>query len=108
MTLRQFARFDNYDCNRLSGKETSLRCPRPRVGVGGMNGRAIPERGNGLRRVKQEGAPPSSLGARLLSACQRAIAALLLLGLAGCAVGPNYHRPSLDIPGEFRGEPKTA
>ncbi len=27
----------------------------------------------------------------------------LLLGLAGCTVGPNYKRPSVDVPGEYRG-----
>jgi outer membrane protein, multidrug efflux system len=30
-------------------------------------------------------------------------AVLLLLGLAGCTVGPNYKRPSVDVPGAYRG-----
>ncbi len=28
---------------------------------------------------------------------------VLLLGLAGCTVGPNYKRPSVDVPGAYRG-----
>ena len=28
------------------------------------------------------------------------VAAALLL--AGCAVGPDYHRPALDVPGQYR------
>jgi multidrug efflux system outer membrane protein len=31
------------------------------------------------------------------------LAPLLLLGLAGCTVGPNYKRPSVDVPGAYRG-----
>jgi multidrug efflux system outer membrane protein len=31
------------------------------------------------------------------------IAALLLLALAGCEVGPNYKRPAVDVPGQHRG-----
>ena len=30
-------------------------------------------------------------------------AAALLLGLSGCKVGPNYKRPALDVPGQYRG-----
>lgn len=30
---------------------------------------------------------------------------LLVLFAAGCAVGPNYHRPSLDVPAQYRGAP---
>jgi multidrug efflux system outer membrane protein len=33
---------------------------------------------------------------------------LLLLLLAGCAVGPNYKRPPLDVPANFRHEPAAA
>src|SRR5215469_5070622 len=28
---------------------------------------------------------------------------LIVLALAGCRVGPNYHRPTMDIPENFRG-----
>ena len=28
---------------------------------------------------------------------------LLILFTTGCAVGPNYHRPKVDVPGEYRG-----
>jgi outer membrane protein, multidrug efflux system len=31
------------------------------------------------------------------------IAALLLLALSGCEVGPNYKRPAVDVPGQHRG-----
>jgi outer membrane protein, multidrug efflux system len=31
------------------------------------------------------------------------IAPLLLLALSGCKVGPNYKRPVLDVPGQYRG-----
>lgn len=31
----------------------------------------------------------------------------LLVVLAGCAVGPNYKRPPLNVPGEFRGGPNV-
>jgi outer membrane protein, multidrug efflux system len=31
------------------------------------------------------------------------IAALLLLALSGCKVGPNYKRPAVDVPGQHRG-----
>ena len=31
------------------------------------------------------------------------IAPMLLLALAGCKVGPNYKRPTLDVPGQYRG-----
>ncbi len=31
--------------------------------------------------------------------------ALLWAGLAGCAVGPDYRRPEVDVPGSFRGGP---
>ena len=38
--------------------------------------------------------------------CLRTSAAvLLLLTLSGCKVGPNYKRPALDIPGQYRGAP---
>src|SRR6202167_2932767 len=30
-------------------------------------------------------------------------AAALLLTLSGCKVGPNYKRPTLDVPGQYRG-----
>ena len=30
-------------------------------------------------------------------------AVVLLLSLAGCKVGPNYERPKLDVPGQYRG-----
>jgi NodT family efflux transporter outer membrane factor (OMF) lipoprotein len=36
---------------------------------------------------------------------KRAILALSLLALAGCAVGPNYKRPAFPLPPEFRGAP---
>jgi multidrug efflux system outer membrane protein len=28
---------------------------------------------------------------------------ILLLALSGCKVGPNYKRPPLDVPGQYRG-----
>jgi multidrug efflux system outer membrane protein len=31
------------------------------------------------------------------------IAVILLLALSGCKVGPNYKRPTLDVPGQYRG-----
>ncbi len=31
------------------------------------------------------------------------IAAALLLTVAGCKVGPNYKRPVVDVPGQYRG-----
>ena len=31
-----------------------------------------------------------------------ALSALLLLALCGCTVGPNYQRPKLDTPAQFR------
>jgi outer membrane protein, multidrug efflux system len=31
------------------------------------------------------------------------IAPILLLALSGCKVGPNYKRPTLDVPGQYRG-----
>ncbi len=31
---------------------------------------------------------------------------LLAIWLAGCAVGPNYHRPSVDVPAQYRGLPQ--
>ncbi len=31
------------------------------------------------------------------------VAAVLLAALAGCKVGPNYQRPALDVPGQYRG-----
>jgi NodT family efflux transporter outer membrane factor (OMF) lipoprotein len=35
----------------------------------------------------------------------RTILAVSVLALCGCAVGPNYKRPQLALPGEFRGAP---
>ena len=35
-------------------------------------------------------------------------AALLLLTLSGCKLGPNYKRPALDVPGQYRGAPNLA
>jgi outer membrane protein, multidrug efflux system len=32
-------------------------------------------------------------------------AALLLLTVSGCKLGPNYKRPALDVPGQYRGAP---
>jgi outer membrane protein, multidrug efflux system len=32
-------------------------------------------------------------------------AVLLLLTLSGCKLGPNYKRPALDVPGQYRGAP---
>ncbi len=32
----------------------------------------------------------------------------LVLWLAGCAVGPNYHRPAVEVPDRFRNGPATA
>ncbi|HTW65381.1 MAG TPA: efflux transporter outer membrane subunit [Bryobacteraceae bacterium] len=32
---------------------------------------------------------------------------VLALGLSGCLVGPNYHRPVVAVPGQFPGEPAT-
>jgi outer membrane protein, multidrug efflux system len=34
--------------------------------------------------------------------------ALVYLSLAGCAVGPNYHRPAVSVPAAYRGQPPTA
>ena len=31
------------------------------------------------------------------------IAAVLTLALSGCEVGPNYKRPAVDVPGQYRG-----
>ena len=31
------------------------------------------------------------------------VATVLLATLAGCKVGPNYQRPALDVPGQYRG-----
>jgi outer membrane protein, multidrug efflux system len=36
---------------------------------------------------------------RLRTCC----AALLLLAIGGCKLGPNYQRPALDVPGQYRG-----
>jgi outer membrane protein, multidrug efflux system len=38
-------------------------------------------------------------------ALRTSAAALLLLTLSGCKVGPNYARPALDIPAQYRGAP---
>ena len=35
----------------------------------------------------------------------RVLAALLIAALTGCAVGPNYKRPNVDVPGTYREEP---
>jgi len=34
--------------------------------------------------------------------------ALICLSLAGCAVGPNYHRPPISVPAAYRGQPPSA
>src|SRR6266576_2258359 len=34
--------------------------------------------------------------------------AVLIAGLSSCAVGPDYKRPALDTPGNFRGSPIAA
>lgn len=39
---------------------------------------------------------------------KRTILAATVLALSGCALGPNYHRPQLALPGEFRGAPPAA
>jgi multidrug efflux system outer membrane protein len=77
-----------------------------------LAGRAVP------------GAPSGAMGDRLLpfSRCNGApgtapstsvlarVSALMFiaLGLCSCAVGPNYKRPPLDVPGGFRGDPVPA
>ena len=33
--------------------------------------------------------------------------AIIALGLSACSVGPNYHRPPLDVPAEFRNAPPS-
>jgi outer membrane protein, multidrug efflux system len=35
----------------------------------------------------------------------RTSAAVLLFTLSGCKLGPNYRRPTLDVPGQYRGAP---
>ena len=35
----------------------------------------------------------------------RRVTVLLALGLSGCLVGPNYHRPAVSVPAEFPGAP---
>src|ERR1700691_4478286 len=35
----------------------------------------------------------------------RRLTVLLALGLSGCLVGPNYHRPAVSVPAEFPGAP---
>jgi len=48
-------------------------------------------------------APPAEAGAlRLLGA---AAAGAVLWGVTGCAVGPNYHRPTANVPAAFRDQP---
>jgi multidrug efflux system outer membrane protein len=37
-----------------------------------------------------------------------ALAAVLVISIAGCAVGPNYKRPAVDVPAAYRGEPQPA
>jgi multidrug efflux system outer membrane protein len=39
---------------------------------------------------------------------KRTILTVSVLALCGCAVGPNYKRPQLALPGEFRGAPPAA
>jgi NodT family efflux transporter outer membrane factor (OMF) lipoprotein len=39
---------------------------------------------------------------------KRVILAIGALALAGCTMGPNYQRPKLPVPGQFRGAPPTA
>lgn len=36
------------------------------------------------------------------------LSALVLAGLSGCMVGPNYHRPQETLPGQFRNAPPAA
>jgi outer membrane protein, multidrug efflux system len=36
------------------------------------------------------------------------LAAVLMVSVAGCAVGPNYKRPAVDVPAAYRGEPLAA
>ena len=38
----------------------------------------------------------------------RRLTVLLLAVLCGCAVGPNYRRPQLALPDQFRGAPSSA
>ena len=33
---------------------------------------------------------------------------ILMISLCGCTVGPNYHRPKVDVPGAYRGAPEAA
>src|SRR4051812_11630702 len=33
---------------------------------------------------------------------------LLALTLGGCTVGPNYQKPTVALPGQFRGDPQAA
>jgi multidrug efflux system outer membrane protein len=44
----------------------------------------------------------------LTSPCSVALALLILTGLGGCAIGPDYQRPSVDAPDAFRFEDKDA
>jgi multidrug efflux system outer membrane protein len=37
-----------------------------------------------------------------------ALAAVLIVSIAGCAIGPNYKRPAVDVPAAYRGEPLDA
>jgi NodT family efflux transporter outer membrane factor (OMF) lipoprotein len=39
---------------------------------------------------------------------KRLVLAASILALCGCAVGPNYQRPQLALPGDFRGAPRPA
>jgi HAE1 family hydrophobic/amphiphilic exporter-1 len=45
-------------------------------------------------------APPKRAGAMRMRV---PIAAVLALALSGCEVGPNYKRPAVDVPGQYRG-----
>ncbi|HXO44518.1 MAG TPA: efflux transporter outer membrane subunit [Candidatus Cybelea sp.] len=38
----------------------------------------------------------------------RVLVAVLMIFIAGCAVGPNYKRPAVDVPAAYRGEPQPA
>jgi multidrug efflux system outer membrane protein len=53
------------------------------------------------------GAVPSNALEHRVKACILLSIAWIFL-LAGCAVGPNYHRPAVNAPSEFRGETGSA
>lgn len=54
------------------------------------------------------GGPRRRPATALPAAARLAGAALAASLLAACAAGPNYHRPPLDVPGEFRGATAAA